>query len=114
MQIFDHHIYEYRKGLRRLVLHTTHADRRLHIEEKLNKTGISYIVDKVSDTKINVFFGDALCIEVLRKFGSLKIPELNDEMDFILGVMLGYDLCTQCRRYLEHKESEEKRYLEVI
>ena len=42
MQIFDHHIYEYQKGLRRLVLHTTSADQRLKIEGRLNKLDIAY------------------------------------------------------------------------
>ena len=75
---------------------------------------IAYIIDNVSKEKINVFFGDAVCIRVLHKFDSLKVYELNGEMDFILGVMLGYDLHIQCRRYLERKEEGEKSYLRVI
>ena len=30
-------------------------------------------------------------------------PTLSPEEDFILGAMLGYDICAQCERYCERK-----------
>lgn len=35
MEVFIHHIYEYEKGLRKLILHTTHKNNLKKIEEKL-------------------------------------------------------------------------------
>ena len=32
------------------------------------------------------------------------LNQLTPEEDFILGAMLGYDICTQCERYCERKE----------
>ena len=37
MEVFIHHIYEYEKGLRSLILHTTSATNREKIEAKLKK-----------------------------------------------------------------------------
>ena len=36
MEVFIHHIYEYEKGLRNLILHTTSATNREKIEEQFN------------------------------------------------------------------------------
>ncbi|MDG5813633.1 DUF2023 family protein [Chitinispirillales bacterium ANBcel5] len=104
MEIFLHHIYEYKKGLRRLVLHTTASLYREFIEAKLSSQGISYIIVPVSGIKINVFFGDPYCIEILRSFAHNDLSTLSDEQDFILGSMLGYDIVQQCKRFLKRKE----------
>ena len=106
MQVFKHHLYEYEKGLRRLVLHTTGSVHCSMIKHVLEKRAIDYMIDELSDIKINVFFGDSACIQVLQKFKTVKLNELSDEEDFILGVMLGYDLRVQCKRYLCRKEEQ--------
>jgi hypothetical protein len=56
MTVFAHHLYEYKKGLRRLVLHTAGAEYENLIVDKLKRRGIPYIIQKVSPKKINVFF----------------------------------------------------------
>lgn len=103
MKVFNHHLYEYSKGLRRMVLHTTDIQNQQLIENKLTASGIAYILTHPSVNKINVFFGDAQCIDVLRSFPSLDLSSLSDEEDFILGVLLGYDLRIQCERYLKRR-----------
>jgi hypothetical protein len=104
MEIFLHHIYEYKKGLRRMVLHTAPAQHRIKIVEKLTNLGIDFLIDNVNEAKINVFFGNPLCIEVIRSFGCLNLSMLTDEQDFILGTLLGYDTLVQCSRYLQRKD----------
>ena len=103
MNLFLHHIYEYKKGLRNLVLHTINTIHRKEIVQKLEKEGISYIIRGVSSAKLNVFFGDRNCINVLETFGPKPLNEFTDEEDFILGIMLGYCRKKQCRRYLSRK-----------
>ena len=103
MEIFLHHIYEYKKGLRRMVLHTAPARHRNKISDKLTGLGIDFIIDDVNETKINVFFGNPMCIDVIRSFRSLKLSSLSDEQDFILGTLLGYDTLVQCGRYVQRK-----------
>ena len=100
MNVFNHHVYEYRKGIRRLILHTTAKAQQAAIEAALRRKKISYLLYPLGAGKINVFFGDAPCIEVIKTFNKRNLFELTDEEDFILGIMLGYDTAKQCERYL--------------
>lgn len=104
MKVLHHHIYEYKKGLRHLVLHTLDASFQEEAEQKLQQRGINYIVRHVTPTKINLFFGDKDCVEVVREIGNKRLNEFSPEEDFILGTMLGYDRLQQCKRYLQQKQ----------
>lgn len=103
MQVLRHHMYEYQKGLRHLILHTTSACLEGEVVCILKKYDMNYLIQPSSDQKINVFFGDQRCIDVLRGMGGKKLSDFTDEEDFILGTMLGYDRLQQCERYLERK-----------
>jgi hypothetical protein len=105
MKVFVHHIQEYKKGLRTLVLHTTKASNRAAIEKRLEREMINYYVHEVNGTKINVFFGNSICIEVIKQMNITSLSNLTDEEDFILGTMLGYDRVKQCERYLKRKHN---------
>jgi len=104
MKVLVHHIYEYKKGLRHLVLHTLKSSERALAESKLCKQGIDYIVRPVSSLKVNLFFGHKECVQVIREIGDKKLHEYTPEEDFVLGTMLGYDRLLQCKRYLEMKK----------
>lgn len=104
MQVLSHHIYEYKKGIRRLVLHTMKAQDRLRAEQRLKDSGICYCIQPINEKNINVFFGDEECVEVICSFGGKFLNQYTPEEDFILGVLLGYDPTKQCRRYMEYKE----------
>ncbi len=104
MQVLRHHIYEYQKGLRHLILHTTNAYLEREVISLLKKNNLNYMIQPSSGQKINVFFGDQRCISVLKGMGKKKLSNLTDEEDFILGIMLGYDRLKQCERYLERKD----------
>ena len=100
MDVFYHHIYEYNKGLRNLVLHTAPSSNRREIEDRLKKEGIPYLIWENGNSKINIFFGGCVCVEIVNDFGVRSLSDLSDEQDFMLGVMLGYDRLKQCERYL--------------
>jgi hypothetical protein len=76
-------------------------------ETKLLQQNINYLIQPVTQSKTNIFFGNRECVEVVRKFGNKKLNELTPEEDFVLGVMLGYDRLQQCQRYLQKKENEQ-------
>ena len=103
LKVFHHHIYEYKKGLRELILTTEKASSQEYIESRLQKEKISYLINKITDTKINVFFGSDICIKVVERFNS-SLNKLTPEEDFILGTMLGYSKLQQCERYLRMKD----------
>ncbi|MDR1624916.1 MAG: DUF2023 family protein [Spirochaetia bacterium] len=100
LRVFHHHIYEYKKGLRNLILYTGRSEDRQQIEERLGREGITCLVRELSAGKINVFFGAAVCVQVVKSFGEKSLAEFSNEEDFMLGIMLGYDRLKQCERYL--------------
>ena len=108
MKVFTHHIYEYKKGLRSLVLHTLAAEYRAEAEARLKAHKIDYVIQVVDSRKINIFFGADECVKVLREFGEKKLNEFTPEEDFILGIMLGYCRLAQCERYLRRKNKKNK------
>ncbi len=114
MKVFIHHIYELKKGLRRLVLHTCPSSDLPVIERKLKSEGIPYLIDQVTNSKINVFFGDETCINVLKEFSTLALYQLSDQEDFILGTLLGYDLKIQCLRFLERVKADSNEGLQIL
>ncbi len=107
LQVFCHHIYELKKGLRNLVLATEKKENQQLIEARLKKENISYIIHKITDTKINVYFGNKHCIEIIATFDQ-RLNKLTPEQDFILGIMLGYDRTQQCCRYLKMRQKNSK------
>ena len=85
MNVFNHHLYEYKRGLRNLILHTTKGSDQGCIEKRLQDENIGYLITKVNSSKINVFFGHRLCIEVVKSFNITALNKLTDEQDFIYG-----------------------------
>ena len=104
MEVFIHHIYEYQKGIRNLILHTTDKSNIEIIKEKLNAENIDYIIYPLGKQRINVFFGAKECVEVIKNINKVSLTAYTPEEDFILGIMLGYDRRRQCERFLKFKE----------
>jgi len=103
LRVFLHHIYEYKKGLRNLILTTENKSNKDIIVHRLESEKISYLIQNVNDKKINVFFGNPDSIKVIDSFKQQKLNEYTPEQDFILGTLLGYDKIQQCQRYLKMK-----------
>ncbi len=103
MEVLCHHIYEYKKGLRSLILHTMPIDKLDAAIRRLEKHNIIYIVRFVGRDKVNIFFGDGNCVALINSFGNKPLNAFTDEEDFILGVLLGYDKIAECQRYLSRK-----------
>ena len=101
MNVFLHHIYEFRKGLRNLVLYTGSAALRDTVEARLTREHIAYVIQNLDNYKINVYFGNPVCVDVVRSFKGKALSRLSAEEDFMLGTMLGYDRIQQCVRYLQ-------------
>ena len=108
LRVFYHHIYEYKKGLRNLVLTTEKAANKDVIESRLQREEIPYLINDVNNKNINVFFGNPDCIRVVKTFDK-KLDKITPEQDFMLGIMLGYDKILQCRRYFTMCDKYNKR-----
>lgn len=103
MKVLMNHIYEYKKGVRRMVLFTFNKKYEQYATERLRRQNISYIIQPVGNDRMNLFFGRQECLNAIRLMLTRPLNQLSPEEDFILGAMLGYDLCAQCERYCERK-----------
>lgn len=110
LRVFHHHIYEYKKGIRNLILTTEKSVYKKPIEEKLTNEKIDYVIHDISNDKINVYFGEKPCVDVVKTFNP-KLNMLTPEQDFMLGIMLGYDRVKQCLRYMSYREKWGKKNL---
>ncbi|WP_303682044.1 DUF2023 family protein [Pelodictyon luteolum] len=102
MKVLIHHIYEFQKGLRSLVMHTLPSRLTEEATAKLRHYGIDYHLQPCVQAKVNIYFGASACVAVVREITSgKKLGEMTHEEDFVLGSMLGYDIQKQCERYLK-------------
>ncbi len=100
MEVLNHHIYEYKKGLRNLVLHTMCSENLESAKQRLKQKNINFCIQVVNSKKVNIFFGKTECVNIIKNFIYKSLSELTPEEDFILGIMLGYDRMQQCKRYI--------------
>lgn len=103
MKVFLNHIYEYTKGVRRMVLFTFNKKYEQFATTRLQHQNIKYLIQPAGHESINLFFGREECLEAIRLMIKRPLNELTPEEDFILGTMLGYDICGECERYCERK-----------
>ncbi len=104
LKVFLNHVYEFKKGVRQMVLYTVNCKYETFAVDRLKKQNIDYLVQPIDGKKVNLFFGKPECIHAIRCMVTRPLNQLTPEEDFILGAMLGYDICAQCRRYCTRKE----------
>lgn len=110
MKVLMNHIYEYKKGVRQMILFTCNARYEDFAVNRLKSQGIEYIIQRVGNSNINVFFGKKQCLDAIRIIVDKPLVRLSPEHDFIIGALLGYDICCQCERFCERKQREQKEY----
>jgi len=103
MKVLMNHIYEYKKGVRQMVLYTFNKKYEDFAIKRLQHQNINYIIQPVGNDRLNLFFGSTECIEAIRLIANKPLNRLTPEEDFILGAMLGYDIRVQCERYCQRK-----------
>ena len=114
MNVFAHQLYECKKGVRSMALATLHPKYLPVAQRKIVSADMSYHIYFVSDSKVNVFFGKEECIDVIKKMCDKPLNMLSVEEDFILGAMLGYSICEQCKRYcLRKQKMADQKFTEI-
>ena len=108
LKVLMNHIYEYKKGVRRMILFTCNRRYEAFAVQRLSRQAIDYVVQPAGKENVNVYFGRRECLDAIRLFVTRPLNELSPEEDFILGAMLGYDICVQCERYCERKSKCRK------
>lgn len=100
MQVFCHLVYEYQKGLRDLSLFTCSVEQQEKLKKSLDMQKINYLIYPLVENKINVFFGEQDCLDIVENFSSSDLSKITHEEDFMLGIMLGYGKAQQYKRFL--------------
>lgn len=99
------YIYEIKKGTKPCALVTLDKNRLEFAIKKIAKAGLFYFAQNIDENakiqKANLFFGERDTIKVLEKIITCDLDKLCREHDFMLGVLLGYDIKKQCERFLE-------------
>lgn len=108
MQVFSHCLYEFQKGVRKLVLLTLDIYELNNIITRLEKDKIPYHFQYLKNKKANLYFGEENCVNVAKMLSKKPLNNLSEEEDFMLGIMLGYDVQQQCKRYLDFKNIKQK------
>lgn len=87
-----------------MVLCTLPASEKNFAVKRLEQRNIAYFIQDENGKKINIFFGKEECISAVRMIVNRPLNRLTPEEDFIIGSLLGYDLCQQCDRYCDRKK----------
>ncbi len=103
MKVLMNHIYELRKGVRQMVLFTCNKRYETCAIQRLKNMGIPYLVQPAGRWNLNLYFGKEECLNAIRLIVTRPLNELTPEEDFILGAVLGYDICVQCQRFCKRK-----------
>jgi hypothetical protein len=104
LKVLMNHIYELHKGVRHMVLFTCNKKYSEQTIQRLESQGIPYLLQPAGRQNQNIYFGRRECLEAIRLIVTRPLNELTPEEDFILGAMLGYDICAQCERYCKRKQ----------
>lgn len=103
LKVLMNHIYEFRKGVRQMVLFTCHKRYEAFARQRLEHMVIPYLVQPAGKQNLNLYFGRSECLDAIRLIVNRPLNGLTPEEDFILGAVLGYDICAQCQRFCKRK-----------
>jgi hypothetical protein len=113
MQVLKHHVYEYKKGIRNMVLHTMRKSEKENVILFLKTKEVHFWIFEVNENKINIFFGNPDCVKIVKTFETESLNELTPEQDFMLGIMLGYSREQQYTRYLKQINKTDCKTIEL-
>ncbi len=100
ISLLPQYLYELGKGVRQLFMLTMTPREAQAVQARLDRDGIAFYRQRVSEEKVNLYFGNAQFVAVAQRLAIRPVCQLSAEEDFILGTLLGYDREQQCRRYL--------------
>lgn len=104
IRIFLNHIYEFKKGVRNMVLYTMSREHEEFAIRRLKNQKISYMIQEVGTNKINLFFGKPECMEAMRHIIIRPLNQLSAEEDSSWEPCWDTTFANQCKRYCNKKE----------
>ena len=84
MKVLMNHIYEYKKGVRQMVLYTCNKKYESFATLRLEHQNIPYIIQPVGRDRMNLFFGRQECLDAIRLMITKPLNQLTPEEDLSL------------------------------
>lgn len=79
MKVLMNHIYEYKKGVRQMILFTMNKRFEQFATERLQHQNIPYILQPAGKNTLNLYFGRRECLEAIRLIVTRPLNELTPE-----------------------------------
>ena len=108
LKVFLNHIYEYKKGVRQMVLYTTNKKYETFAVNRLKSQRIPFVIQPVDEERINLFFGKAECINAIRLMVTRPLNLLSPEEDFIFFWIRYFDLDCDYSEYINMINPRDK------
>ena len=108
LKVFLNHIYEYKKGVRQMVLYTTNKKYKTFAINRLKSQRIPFVIQPVDEERINLFFGKAECINAIRLMVTRPLNLLSPEEDFIFFWIRYFDLDCDYSEYINMINPRDK------
>ena len=89
MKVLMNHIYEYKKGVRRMVLFTFNKKYEDFAISRLDSQNRKYVIQPVGNDRLTLSFAREECLNAIRMIVTRPLNLLTPEEDFMLGAMLG-------------------------
>lgn len=68
IKVLFNHIYELKKGVRRMALYTMNKKNLAYAVTRVQSQGLSYAIQEIDGYRINLFIGCEECIAAIRMF----------------------------------------------
>mgnify|MGYP000849801376 CR=1 FL=1 len=91
ISLLPQYLYELGKGVRQLFMLTMTPREAQAVQARLDRDGIAFYRQRVSEEKVNLYFGNAQFVAVAQRLAIRPVCQLSAEEDFILGTLLGYE-----------------------
>ena len=79
IRVLMNHIYEYKKGVRRMILFTCNRRFEQQACRRLCNQSIDYVLQPAGKDNVNVYFGRRECLDAIRLFVTRPLNELSPE-----------------------------------
>ena len=79
MKVLMNHIYEYKKGVRQMVLYTCNKKYESFATLRLEHQNIPYIIQPVGRDRMNLFFGRQECLDAIQLMITKPLNQLTPE-----------------------------------
>lgn len=79
MKVLTNHIYEYKKGVRRMVLFTFNKKYEDFAIHRLKSQNIKFVIQPVGNDRLNLYFGREECLNAIRMIVTRSLNHLTPE-----------------------------------